>query len=223
MKNQEMNFLNFLSFIDGYMDDELLSEKLRDELSRLDVEIYENYEVNDFNLSGAVNNFNFDNVILASGPWNKILLDKNNLKTDKDIDLIKGSHLVIDRKINRAYMFEAICKKRYIFALPYKNNTLLGTTEKRTDSPDTPIIDEDEKDYLIQSYNSFFSKQISSENILYNYSGVRPLIKSNKKNFHNSSRDFYIDQNKKLICVFGGKWTTAPSIAKKIVTIINNG
>ena len=81
MKNQEMNFLNFLSFIDGYMDDELLSEKLRDELSRLDVEIYENYEVNDFNLSGAVNNFNFDNVILASGPWNKILLDKNNLKT----------------------------------------------------------------------------------------------------------------------------------------------
>ncbi len=120
-------------------------------------------------------------------------------------------------------MFEAICKKRYIFALPYKNNTLLGTTEKRTDSPDTPIIDEDEKDYLIQSYNSFFSKQISSENILYNYSGVRPLIKSNKKNFHNSSRDFYIDQNEKLICVFGGKWTTAPSIAKKIVTIINNG
>ncbi len=223
VKNQEMNFLNFLSFIDGYMDDELLSEKLRDELSQLDVEIYENYEVNDFNLSGAVNNFNFDNVILASGPWNKILLDKNNLKTDKDIDLIKGSHLVLDRKINRAYMFEAICKKRYIFALPYKNNTLLGTTEKRTDSPDTPIIDEDEKDYLIQSYNSFFSEQITPENILYNYSGVRPLIKSNKKNFHNSSRDFYIDQNEKLICVFGGKWTTAPSIAKKIVTIINNG
>jgi gas vesicle protein len=42
------------------------------------------------------------------------------------------------------------------------------------------------------------------------------------KNSHKASRDFFIQKNKRLISIFGGKWTTAPSIARKIVIIINN-
>ena len=45
------------------------------------------------------------------------------------------------------------------------------------------------------------------------------LIKS-KDNYHKSSRDFYIQENKSLLTIFGGKWTTSPSIARKIVTMI---
>ena len=60
---------------------------------------------------------------------------------------------------------------------------------------------------------------ISKNEIISAYSGVRPLIKS-KENFHKSSRDFFIQENDSLLTIFGGKWTTSPSIARKIVTMI---
>ena len=47
-------------------------------------------------------------------------------------------------------------------------------------------------------------------------------IKSKDKDFHSSSRDFYIQKDKNLLSLFGGKWTTAPSIARNIVRIVNN-
>ena len=62
-------------------------------------------------------------------------------------------------------------------------------------------------------------KPISVSEIISSYSGVRPLIKS-KDNFHKSSRDFFIQENDSLLTIFGGKWTTSPTIARKIVTMI---
>ena len=60
---------------------------------------------------------------------------------------------------------------------------------------------------------------ILDSEIIDSYSGVRPLIKS-RDNYHNSSRDFFIQENDSLLTIFGGKWTTSPSIARKIVTMI---
>ena len=73
--------------------------------------------------------------------------------------------------------------------------------------------------YLIDSFNKILRKPISKKEIISSYSGVRPLIKS-KENFHKSSRDFFIQENDSLLTIFGGKWTTSPTIARKIVTMI---
>tara|TARA_B100001057_G_scaffold131976_1_gene131229 strand:- start:4994 stop:6076 length:1083 start_codon:yes stop_codon:yes gene_type:complete len=216
------NYKNYLTFFDGAMDDKSLSKKLRCELKDLEVNIFEHYEVQNFNVVGQIDEFNFDKIILAAGPWTKILLDKNNIESEKDIDFIKGSHLILNRYIETGFMFDGICKTRYVFALPYGNNTLLGTTEKRVHSPDNPDIDNEEKDYLINSFNLFFKDRISEHNVISSFSGVRPLIKSLEKDFHRSTRDFHIQNSKNLISIFGGKWTTAPSTARKIVTIIDN-
>jgi glycerol-3-phosphate dehydrogenase len=116
-------------------------------------------------------------------------------------------------------MFSSICKSRYIFALPYNGATLLGTTEEKVKHPDDAKISRIEIDYLIDSFNQILKKPISVSEIISSYSGVRPLIKSND-NYHKSSRDFYIQENKSLLTIFGGKWTTSPSIARKIVTMI---
>ena len=151
----------------------------------------------------------------------KYSYEKNSIVSDKEIDFIKGSHLFINKNITNGFMFEGICKTRYIFALPYNGSTLLGTTEKRVNTPEDPYIEDDEIDYLIKSYNSIFTNPIKEIDIDSDFSGVRPLIKS-AKNIHKSSRDFYVQQDDKLISIFGGKWTTAPSIARKVVTIINN-
>ena len=60
---------------------------------------------------------------------------------------------------------------------------------------------------------------VTNKDIISAYSGVRPLIRS-RNNFNKSSRDFFIQQDSNLISIFGGKWTTSPSIARKIATIV---
>ena len=209
----------YLSFYDGVMDDDLLGNDLINLAKDLKINLYENHEVSFFDINGNIDNEEFEKVILAVGPWTKIMLKKNNINTTKEIDYIKGSHLIINRKIKSGLMFKGICQSRYVFALPYKENTLLGTTEVRVDSPEEPKIDINEKNYLVDSINMVLQDSITTNNIISTYSGVRPLIKS-KNNFHESSRDFYIQQDSNLISIFGGKWTTSPSIARKIATIL---
>ena len=72
------------------------------------------------------------------------------------------------------------------------------------------------------SFKEVLDRPINKDEIIESYAGVRPLIKSKDKDFHSSSRDFYIQKDKNLLSLFGGKWTTAPSIARNIVRIINN-
>ena len=213
------NHKGYLSFYDGVMDDDLLGNDLINLAKELKINLYENHEVSFFDIHGNIDNEEFEKVILAVGPWTKIMLKKNNINTTKEIDYIKGSHLIINRKIKSGLMFKGICQSRYVFALPYKENTLLGTTEVRVDSPEEPKIDINEKNYLVDSINMVLQDSITTNNVISTYSGVRPLIKS-KNNFHESSRDFYIQQDSNLISIFGGKWTTSPSIARKIATIL---
>ena len=208
-----------LSFYDGSMDDVSLGNELIHLAKDLKIDLLENNEVINFDKSGMIDGCKFDKTILAVGPWSKILLQQNNIESHREIDFIKGSHIIIDRKIDSGLMFSSICKSRYIFALPYKGATLLGTTEEKVKHPDLAEISKSETNYLINSYNQILKKPILESEIISSYSGVRPLIKS-KDNFHKSSRDFYIQQNESLLTIFGGKWTTSPSIARKIVTMI---
>ena len=224
-KDDENNFFlkdkykAYISFFDGSMDDYSLGNELITLAKDLNIDIFENNEVNKIDTDGIIDNNEFDKIILAVGPWSNILLEENNIQSYKDIDYIKGSHLVIGREIKSGLMFSSICKSRYIFALPFKGCTLLGTTEEKVSSPESPKISSDEIKYLINSYNQILKTPISDSEIIDSYSGVRPLIKS-KDNFHKSSRDFFIQENDSLLTIFGGKWTTSPSIARKIVTMI---
>ena len=212
-------FKTYLSFFDGSMDDDSLGRELIALAKELNIEILEFNEIKSFDTQGKIDKNYFDKIILAVGPWSKMLLEQNNIKSQKDIDFIKGSHLIINRKSEFGLMFSGICKSRYIFALPYKDFTLLGTTEEKVSHPELPEISKNEIHYLIDSFNQILKESISKEEIISSYSGVRPLIKS-KDNFHKSSRDFFIQENDSLLTIFGGKWTTSPTIARKIVTMI---
>tara|TARA_Y100001970_G_scaffold260293_1_gene342207 strand:- start:607 stop:1668 length:1062 start_codon:yes stop_codon:yes gene_type:complete len=217
--NLDSNFKGHLSFFDGVMDDELLGKDLIRLAKELKINLYENNEVSNFDIYGNIDNKKFDKVILAVGPWTKILLKRNKIKSLKDIDYIKGSHLILNKKINSGLMFKGVCQSRYVFALPYKEFTLLGTTEVKVKLPDNPQIDTSEENYLIDSVNKAFRDPVTNKDIISAYSGVRPLIRS-RNNFNKSSRDFFIQQDSNLISIFGGKWTTSPSIARKIATIV---
>ena len=77
-----------------------------------------------------------------------------------------------------------------------------------------------EKEYLIYGYNHYFSNSIKKSDIIDDYAGLRPLIRS-KNNFSKSSREYAIQKNHKLISVYGGKWTTSRALAKNVCNTIN--
>ena len=73
---------------------------------------------------------------------------------------------------------------------------------------------------LLRAYNHYFLDSISEEDVVNSFAGVRPLVKSSN-NANKATREYAIQTNKNLISVFGGKWTTARQLAKKVAQKIN--
>ena len=111
-KDEESSLKNeyktFLSFFDGTMDDVSLGNELIQSAKDLKIDLLENTEVTNFDRHGMINGWKFDKIILAVGPWSKILLEQNNIESERDIDFIKGSHLIVDRKTDSGLMFSSI-------------------------------------------------------------------------------------------------------------------
>ena len=113
--------------------------------------------------------------------------------------------------------------KAAVFVKPYKKRyTLIGTTEKEVSSPDNPIIDDEEIDYLINSVNKFFINQLKRNEIIETFSGIRPLIEDFKE-ASKVTRDYIFDLNvtninTPLLNIYGGKLTTYRKLAEKVLS-----
>ena len=83
------------------------------------------------------------------------------------------------------------------------------------------VCSHSETDYLTPAYNDYFDDSIDQSDVVSSFAGLRPLLKSHK-NPNKSTREYRIEQPEKVITVFGGKWTTAPSLAKEIATKATN-
>ena len=75
---------------------------------------------------------------------------------------------------------------------------MIGTTETEVETPDNPEIDKGEIEYLINTVNNFFIKQISSDDIIDTFSGIRPLIEDFKE-ASKVTRDYVFDLNTSTI------------------------
>ena len=75
------SYKTYLSFFDGSMDDESLGRELISLAKELNIEILEFNEVKNFDTQGTVNKRHFDKIILAVGPWSKMLLEQNKIKS----------------------------------------------------------------------------------------------------------------------------------------------
>ena len=163
-------------------------------------------------------------IINATGPYTvSVLKNIFGIKSKKKLRLVQGSHLVV-KKIydgDQAYILQ-LSDKRIIFMIPYKKNyTLIGTTDHEVKSFENPKITDQERTYLINSVNSFIKKKISNNDIIWTYSGVRPLIEDNNQEASKISRDytFEIDDIKgaPIITVFGGKLTTYRKLSEQVM------
>lgn len=210
------------SYSDGQMDDFQLGLWVADKVHTLGGDIQENTAVDTVTTDGRLmtcsgQESTFDRIINVAGPWAEQLLTRSAISHDTHLDLLRGSHLVLDKETEGAFTLEAPNERRVFFVLPYKGKTLLGTTEVRQPLDHPIAMSDSEKNYLLNAYQQYFPSQ-KPPKILDSFTGVRPLLKSHS-NPNKASREYAIERQGNLVSVFGGKWTTSRALAEATLKV----
>ncbi|MEP1229744.1 MAG: glycerol-3-phosphate dehydrogenase [Litorimonas sp.] len=177
---------------------------------------------------GEIQTVSAKGVINSAGPWVDEVFKKMKKTDDSDnenaqsLRLVKGSHIVTKKLFDgdHAYLFQN-ADNRVIFAIPYERNyTLIGTTDQPYNLSDGPVkISPEETTYLCEAASEYFEHDISPDDVVWDYAGVRPLYDDKSENASAVTRDYVlnIDEFAKgapFLSIYGGKITTSRKLAE---------
>lgn len=164
-------------------------------------------------------------LVNAAGPWvQEVLTGTLKTPTPATIRLVRGSHIVTRRLFDhdKCYFFQG-ADGRIIFAIPYEQEfTLIGTTEQaQSGADDPPECSEEEIAYLCAFASQYFRRPVTASDVVWTYSGVRPLYDDGAGSATAATRDYtlYVDDETAapLLSVFGGKITTYRRLAEAVL------
>ncbi|MBA0168736.1 glycerol-3-phosphate dehydrogenase [Pectobacterium sp. CFBP8739] len=174
-------------------------------------------------LTGETFTWRAKGLVNATGPWVKEFFDDGlQLKSPYGIRLIKGSHIVVPKVHNQPQAYILQNKDhRIVFVIPWQDDySIIGTTDvEYKGNPHDVKIDDNEVGYLLDVYNDHFKQQLTRDDIVWTYSGVRPLCDDESDSPQAITRDYTLsvdDDNGQapLLSVFGGKLTTYRKLAE---------
>ena len=167
-------------------------------------------------------------LVNAGGPWVESVITKTlRINASERVRLVRGSHIVT-RKLfdhDKCYFFQGE-DGRIIFAIPYETDfTLIGTTDSEHDDPEEkPECTPEEADYLRNFASNYLKTPVEKEDIIWTYSGVRPLYDDGASSATAATRDYVLKLNSEggapLLNVFGGKITTYRRLAESALAKI---
>ncbi|WP_353978977.1 glycerol-3-phosphate dehydrogenase [Salinicola endophyticus] len=172
-------------------------------------------------LSGETSQVRGKVLVNASGPWVESFVKGSAQRQSRyGIRMIQGSHLIVPRlnQDERAYILQNQ-DGRIVFVLPYQQHySLIGTTDRRYQGDPSQVgISEEEIGYLLEVLNGHFQRQLSRDDVIATYSGVRPLCDDESENPSAMTRDYTLDldtHGAPLLSIFGGKITTYRKLAE---------
>lgn len=160
-------------------------------------------------------------LVNAAGPWvGEVLHGMLGSSAPGDVRLVRGSHIVTRRLYDhdKCYFFQGQ-DGRIIFAIPYEEDfTLIGTTD--ADHPDPSVKPEcspEERRYLLEFASRYFKTPVTEADVVWTYSGVRPLYDDGAGSATAATRDYVLTLDRggaPLLTVFGGKITTYRRLAE---------
>ena len=162
-------------------------------------------------------------LVNAAGPWvREVIGGVLRLNATEGVRLVRGSHIVTRRLYDhdKCYFFQGT-DGRIIFAIPYEGEfTLIGTTDAEHEDPDArPECTPEEAAYLCRFASEYFRRPVTEADIVWSYSGVRPLYDDGAKSATAATRDYVLSLDEAgggapLLNVFGGKITTYRRLAE---------
>ena len=179
--------------------------------------------------SGETSSIRARALVNASGPWLEQVIDTiSHERMGEGLRMVKGSHIIIKKLFDhgKAYIFQNE-DGRIIFAIPYENNfTLIGTTDVDfTGEIDTVKVDREEIEYLTAAASEYFRKEVTPEDMVHSFSGVRPLFDDGAGDAKSATRDYTLKLDAgadgvqaPLLSIFGGKITTYRKLAQSVIS-----
>jgi len=168
-------------------------------------------------------------LVNAAGPWAaQFLAEQAHRPRAKSLRLVKGSHIVVKKLFDHdhAYIFQNP-DKRIIFAIPYEHEfTLIGTTDvEEHGTIGQARIDASETAYLCEQASRYFERAVTPADVVWTYSGVRPLLDDESGDPSAVTRDYLLDldtatNEAPLLTVWGGKITTFRKLAEEAADLL---
>jgi len=170
-------------------------------------------------------------VVNATGAW----LDESVAQLSGDpsgepfVSGTKGSHLILDcpplhAALGGHMMFFENTDGRVCIVFPYLGKVLAGATDIRVDRAARVRCEPDERDYILEALRIVFpSIELRPSHVVFSYSGIRPLTRSDQEFTGRISRSHLIhriDGPVPQICMVGGKWTTFRSFAADTTDVV---
>ena len=167
-------------------------------------------------------------LVNAGGPWvGQIIQSRVQIPSTEGVRLVRGSHIVTRRLFDhdKCYFFQGR-DGRIVFAIPYEDDfTLIGTTDQDHPNPSiAPVCTEAEQDYLCAFVSEYFRKPVTRDDIVWTFSGVRPLHDDGAGKASAATRDYTLTVDAAggapVLNVFGGKITTYRRLAESAMAQI---
>lgn len=162
-------------------------------------------------------------IVNSAGPWvDEVLKKIQRTKNEQSLRLVKGSHIVTKKLFegDHAYLFQN-ADNRVIFAIPYERDyTLIGTTDQPYDLSEGEVkISQEEITYLCAAASEYFEHDISPDDVVWDYAGVRPLYDDKAEDASAVTRDYVLDieefaNGAPFLSVYGGKITTSRKLGE---------
>lgn len=162
-------------------------------------------------------------IINATGPWSDEIRDMN--KQGKILETSKGIHIVVPGYFSPTKMGlidPGSSDGRVIFFLPWQGQVVIGTTDTKFKMhSDSLKATNGEVEFLLREINQMLDVKIEKRDIMSTWAGIRPLVKlHDAKDTKSISRSSFIQLDKKMITISGGKWTTYRKMSEDVVDMI---
>ncbi len=163
-------------------------------------------------------------VINATGIFSDSIAKMDDPAAAPLISHSQGIHLVFDKNFllsDTAIMIPRTDDGRVLFAVPWHNKIIVGTTDTPVPSAtEEPVALKEEIEFVMQHIHRYLKKDPSYHDIRSVFAGLRPLVKSSSKITSAISRDHHISvSDSELITITGGKWTTYRKMAEDVMEI----
>jgi glycerol-3-phosphate dehydrogenase len=162
----------------------------------------------------------------ATGPFSDSIREMAHPGIEKRLRLSKGVHILLPVDAIASHDALLIPKTddgRVIFAIPWLGRLLVGTTDDEAQPGDEMVVLKSEVEYLLRHLNRYLVHQLTLDQLVSAFAGVRPLVKSKDAlNTKKLIRDHEVelDEDSGLVSVLGGKWTTYRAMAEDAVDTV---
>jgi glycerol-3-phosphate dehydrogenase len=167
-------------------------------------------------------------VINATGVFTDSVLKMDRANAEGLVTMSQGIHIVLDREFlpsDTAIMIPRTDDKRVLFAVPWHNKIIVGTTDTPVETGhglalQEPVAFEEEIEFVLHHIQKYLTKDPVRSDIRSVFAGLRPLVKANSKTTAALSRDHHVTiSDSELITITGGKWTTYRKMAEDVLEI----